>query len=295
MHSLRLRQWVVYPFQALGFVVLYGFFWALPVTAASAVAGWLARNIGPNLGISKRAARNIERALPGIAKRQVANIVRGMWDNLGRVTGEYPHIKTLTDPGNRRVEIIDEGNAARIKDEGARAIMFSAHLANWEVFALSLKHYGLDYAQVFRAPNNPLVDRLIRRIRRLSEEEIIPKGTKGARKALEILGNNGRIGMLVDQKLNDGIAVPFFGREAMTAPATAQFALRYRCPLIPVRLERLDGANFRLTFLPPLELPDSGDHQADVMALMVRINAIFEEWIRERPEQWLWLHRRWPD
>ena len=101
--------------------------------------------------------------------------------------------------------------------------------------------------------------------------------------------------MLVDQKLNDGIAVPFFGRDAMTAPALAQLALKYRCPVVPARLERLDGARFRLTFQPPMELPDTGDREADVFETMRRVNAIFEDWIRARPEQWLWLHRRWPD
>ncbi len=101
--------------------------------------------------------------------------------------------------------------------------------------------------------------------------------------------------MLVDQKLNDGIAVPFFGRDAMTAPALAQLALRFRCPVVPARVERLGGARFRLTIYPPMGLPDSGDHDADVSETMRRVNAHFEDWIRARPEQWLWLHRRWPD
>jgi KDO2-lipid IV(A) lauroyltransferase len=100
--------------------------------------------------------------------------------------------------------------------------------------------------------------------------------------------------MLVDQKMNDGISVPFLGLDAMTAPAVAQLAYRYECPLVPGRVERLGGAHFRVSFYPPLEKPDSGDRQADIEALMGMVNATLGDWVRERPEQWLWIHNRWP-
>ena len=104
----------------------------------------------------------------------------------------------------------------------------------------------------------------------------------------------GEIGMLVDQKMTDGIAVPFFGRDAMTAPALAQFALKYDAPIVPIRAERLDGAHFRVTFYPALEVTKTGNRHDDIQAIMTDVNATMESWIRERPEQWLWLHRRWP-
>jgi KDO2-lipid IV(A) lauroyltransferase len=108
------------------------------------------------------------------------------------------------------------------------------------------------------------------------------------------LRRGAHLALLADQKLNDGIAVPFFGRPAMTAPALALLALRFDCTVLPARVERLRGAHFRLTLYPPLELPRSGDRDADVAALMERVNRTLEGWIRERPEQWFWLHNRWP-
>jgi len=95
--------------------------------------------------------------------------------------------------------------------------------------------------------------------------------------------------------MNDGIPIPFFGRPAMTAPALAEFALRFDCPVVPARVERLRGARFRITLYPPMDLPRTGDRRADVVAIMTKINAVIEEWVRERPDQWLWLHNRWPD
>ena len=125
--------------------------------------------------------------------------------------------------------------------------------------------------------------------------ELIPKGAIAARRAIAALRRGTNLGLLADQKMNDGIPVPFFGRLAMTAPALAILALRFDCDVLPLRVERLNGARFRVTVFPPLPLPRSGEPRADAAALMARVNAILEEWIRDRPEQWLWVHRRWPD
>jgi KDO2-lipid IV(A) lauroyltransferase len=71
--------------------------------------------------------------------------------------------------------------------------------------------------------------------------------------------------------------------------------LRFDCDVLPARVERLGGARFRLTVFPPLTLPRSGDHHADVAALMTQVNQVLEDWVRDRPAEWFWLHRRWPD
>jgi KDO2-lipid IV(A) lauroyltransferase len=124
---------------------------------------------------------------------------------------------------------------------------------------------------------------------------LIPKGPAGARLLLRSLKGGKHLGMVVDQKMNDGIAIPFFGRDAMTAPALAELALRFDCPVVPVRVERLEGARFRITIDPPLDLDVTGERRADITAAMVKVNALIESWVREHPEQWLWLHNRWPD
>ena len=159
---------------------------------------------------------------------------------------------------------------------------------------LAAVQYGISVAQIYRAANNPLVDRMITRFRG-TDGELIPKGTVAARRAIAVLRRGAHLTMLADQKMNDGIPVPFFGRPAMTSSALASLALRFDCDVLPARVERLGGAHFRLTVFPPLPLPRSGDHHADVAALMARVNQTLEEWIRDRPEEWFWLHRRWPD
>ena len=139
------------------------------------------------------------------------------------------------------------------------------------------------------------MDRLISRIRgRYITENAIAKGASGAREMVRRVRDGGYTAMLVDQKMNDGIAVPFFGRDAMTAPALAQLAFKYDLPVWPVRTERLAGCRFRVTIFPKLELPRSDDMSSDVAETMHMVNTLLESWIRERPGQWLWLHNRWP-
>jgi KDO2-lipid IV(A) lauroyltransferase len=282
-------------FEAWGAALFLAAFGCLPLDAASGLGGALARWIGPRLGISHRARRNLRAALPELSPAQIEPIICGMWNNLGRVAAEYPHLRHIrVFEAGGRVETRGLDHLDRALAAGRRVVMFGGHLANWEIAAIAAGQYGLDIAQIYRAANNPLVDRMIARLRG-STGELIPKGAIASRRAVSALRRGGHVSLLADQKLNDGIAVPFFGRPAMTAPALALLALRFDCAVLPARVERLKGAHFRLTLYPPLDLPRSGDRVADVAALMRLVNETLEGWIRERPEQWFWVHSRWPD
>jgi KDO2-lipid IV(A) lauroyltransferase len=285
----------VHRLQGWGAALSFGAFELLPLDRASALGGALARRIGLSLAISERARRNLRRAFPGFPEIEIERIVAGMWDNLGRVAAEYPHLREIRvfEPGGR-VETHGLEHMDRAVAAGRRMIIFSGHIANWEICLLAAVQYGISVAQIYRAANNSLVDRMITRFRG-DAGELIPKGAVAARRAIAMLRCGGHLTMLADQKMNDGIPVAFFGRPAMTSSALASLALRFECDILPARVERLAGAHFRLTVFPPLPLPRSGDHHADVAALMARVNETLEAWIRDRPEQWFWLHRRWPD
>lgn len=263
---------------------------------ASALGGWIARLIGPRLGITRRARRNLARALPDLDPAARDQAILEMWDNLGRVVGEFPHLKTMDafTPGAAiQATGLEHVDAAIAR--GKPLMFYSGHFGNWEVAALAAALYGLKLAAIYRAANNPLVDRMMTQLRRDLGADPIPKGPQGARKILGAIKAGQSLCMLVDQKMNDGIAVPFFGRDAMTAPAIAELALRYDCTVLPARVERLPGSRFQVTVFPPHDLPASGDRAADTLSLMTTINRTLEGWIRARPGHWFWLHRRWPD
>ena len=275
--------------------LLYGLFACLPVDAASWLGGALGRLVGPKLGVSRNARRNLKRVFLDIEDAEVARIVTAMWDNLGRTAGEHPHLGKF-DPyrKNSRVEVVGIEHADALRDDDAAGIVYSGHLANWEMLLLAGTKRGLVMHGVYRRANNPFFDKIVQKGRTVLGGDLFPKGSAGAKSILRALRRGDHMAMLVDQKMNDGIAVPFLGIDAMTAPAAAELALRYDCPLVPARVERLGGAHFRVSVFPPLEKPDSGDRQADILALMSMVNATLGEWVRDRPEQWLWVHNRWP-
>ncbi|MBV9330024.1 MAG: lysophospholipid acyltransferase family protein, partial [Alphaproteobacteria bacterium] len=143
--------------------------------------------------------------------------------------------------------------------------------------------------------NNPYIDRwLVEQRRKFGPSDQIAKGPRGTRKIFGLLRRGKTICLLADQKTNEGIPATFFAREAMTTPAPAALALKLGAVLVPARLERTGGAYFRYRFYPPLLPAPSADHADDVFRLTQKITDAIEAMIRERPSQWLWIHRRWP-
>jgi Kdo2-lipid IVA lauroyltransferase/acyltransferase len=286
-----------YLLEGAGATLLWYFFRALPLPAASATGGFMARQIGPRMGVTRRAERNLRRAMPDLGDADITRIIRGMWDNLGRVVAEYPHLGRFKvfEPGGY---IEPAGTLPWLKAHppapGERYIFVSGHFGNWEIATLAATELGLKAVQIYRAPNNPIVDRLILKARRVVGGELVAKGSAG-RRAVAALQKGAVICVLIDQKMNTGMRVPFFGRDAMTDKVIARLAVRHGCRVVPARVERIKGVHFRFVCEEPIAPSQSGDEEADVRALLIRLNERLEDWIRARPEQWLWLHRRWID
>ena len=271
---------------------------ALGPVRASNCGGALLRTIGPLLPVSRVAHANLRRALPQLDPAGRRAVVRAVWDNLGRTVAELPHVADLKQsaagPG---WELEGAETMHALAAQGGPVIFFSGHIGNWEMLPAVVAAYGMRMSSMYRAASNPLVDEIIVGLRRRAVGSDVPmfsKGAAGARQVLGHLAKGGVLGMLMDQKMNDGIAAQFFGRPAMTAPALAVLALRLRCPVVPGHVERIGPARFRMVCDTPLVLPDSGDRAADVLQVTQQVNDHLERWITARPGEWLWLHRRWP-
>lgn len=315
-----LWQRILFAAEAAALLPFYLLAVALPLDVGSAVGGAIARVIGPRLPISRRARHTIRLAFPDACDQEVERILTGMYDNYGRVVFEYPHIKEFWDEQlyrqieaeggidgwrpriesgemetlqSKRIEVVGLRNYLDMYYHDGPVVIFSAHLGNFEIMPLWTSRVGMPAAVLFRTPNNPYVARLIEFIRR-GNGELIPKGLDGALRTTKVLEAGGRLGMLVDQKQNRGIEVPFFGLPAMTATAAAKLALRYDAPIHGAWVERTGGAYFRIHITPALERPAGGTEAERIRALTARMNEEIEQWVRQAPEQWLWLHQRWP-
>ena len=274
-----------------------GFFRVVGLQAASAIGGFIGRNVFYRIrGIMNRARENLRAAFPEKSPAEIEAIVVEMCDNLGRTVAEYAHLDKFSMHGpNPRLEVVnaDTGRAAMATGKGV--MFFSGHFANWEMMPFVARQLGFDGGEVYRPPNNPMIDRWLvaQRIKNGPAEQIA-KGAAGTRKIFTLLRRGKAIFLLTDQKTNEGIAVPFFGREAMTTPAPAMLALKLGSVLLPASNERLPGPRFRMTIYPPLAYAPTGDQERDIHALTCLINDAVERSVRARPSQWLWIHRRWP-
>ena len=287
------KQAFAWRLEAFGLRLAMGVFGLLPVDWASALGGRMARLIGPRLKPHKIAEQNLRLALPELDETRRRQILAGMWDNLGRVAAEYPHLQQIArDP--RRITIEGEELADELAQDGIGAVLVSAHLGNWELLVVPAMDRGGQLYLFYRGANNPRSEAVIQALRRpIAGDAYLAKGQVGARGALSLLRAGEHIGMLVDQKLNRGVESPFFGRPAMTTPAPATLALAVGVPIVAAHVERLRGCHFRIS-LERVPLADSGDRDRDVVETTHSINRIIERWIRARPDLWFWVHRRWP-
>ena len=212
-------KYVRHPLEALAAIILWVIFRILPLDWASAIGGTTAAAIGPKLRITDRARTRIRTVFPEKSDAEVEQIVVGMWNNLGRTVAEFPHSSSLSfDPADKRVVIAGMQHLEAFRDDGEAGIFFSAHIGNWELSPLTAVAYGIDTVFVYREANNRLMERIYLLGRSNLKDILVRKGNEGAKGIMKALREKKHVGMLMDQKMNDGIAVPFFGRDAMTAP-----------------------------------------------------------------------------
>ncbi len=276
----RVEAWLM-----RGLIALIG---RLKLDTASNLGGWLGRNLGPRLPLTKRAEANLRLAFPESTNAWRKEILRGMWDNLGRTAFELPHLAEITDPDGDRIDFQNRDLLWDFGESTRPRLVLSGHLANWEAMPVFAGRHGIRLVGVERRPNNPLTAVLLERLRAIGGGRRIPKGSKGAREILAEMKSGGAIAMLIDQKMNDGIEVPFFGRPAMTAQAPAELALRFDAEVVVVFCHRLGPGRLQMVaerYQPP---------SRDVRAITADLNRRLEAWIRKHPQDWLWLHRRWP-
>jgi KDO2-lipid IV(A) lauroyltransferase len=273
---------------------------ALGPDTAAALGGAGARLLGPLTPAHRIARENIEAAFPEKTPQDRAAILRESWDNLGRTASEYVHLGALWDfdpdrPNAGRIELSQESleRFLRLREDGRPAILFAAHLANWELPAVAAKRHGLAAAALYRTPNNRAIARDILRMREPVMGELIPAGHAAPIRMMEALDNGLHLGMLVDQRFGRGPRIRFLGRPAAANPLLARLARRFDCPVHGARAIRLPGGRFRLELTEAVTLPRNARGEVDVDAATQAINDVVEGWIREHPGQWLWQHRRW--
>jgi Kdo2-lipid IVA lauroyltransferase/acyltransferase len=264
-------------------------------------AGWLLRTLSPWLPENKTGRANLAAAFPEKSPAEIDRILRGVWDNLGRLGAEFAQLDRIwdwdpADPDRIKRVVITRDNIDRwmtMANDGKPALVFAAHLANWELPAICAATYRLDSAVLYRRPNIPAIARWLAETRATTMGEMINTSLDAPIKIAQALERGAHVGMLVDQYYTRGVEVTFFGRKTMANPLLARLARHFDCPIYGTRVVRLPGHKLRPEMTEEIKPARDPDGKIDIAGTMQIVTSVIEGWIREYPEQWLWLHRRW--
>jgi KDO2-lipid IV(A) lauroyltransferase len=266
--------------------------------AISNFAGRVMRAVGPWLPEHRIGRANLMAAFPEKSPTEIEAILAGVWDNLGRVGAEIAHLDHICsgDPYKRNYIDYTVDNIARflrVKDDGKPALIFAAHLANWELPAVIAASDGLEAVVLYRRPNLGAIADAVIALRRGLMGEMVAS-SMGAPVALaDALRRGKHVAMLVDQHYSRGVEVTFFGRKCRANPLIAMLAREIECPIHGTRVIRLPGNRFAGEISEEVAPVRDAQGRIDVVGTMQAITNVIEGWVREHPEQWLWLHRRW--
>lgn len=269
-------------------------FHILGLKNAANFGSFLSRSIGKKHSTNELSRKNMKLSMPDLTDTQIEKILDDMWDNLGRIVGEFVFVSKFSkEELMKHIVMSDESkkNIEDIKKNSHGGIIFSGHIGNWEIGPKSFLANGINVKTVYRPLNNEVVDQMTSQIRGV---EMIAKSSKGNKQIIEQIKSGNYVIILADQKITDGIPVPFFGRDAITTTSFARLAIKYNIPLIPARSIRIGrDFKFEVKVEKPLEFERSDDVEKMTYDLTLKINQKLEEWIKEYPAQWFWVHNRW--
>ena len=213
-----------------------------------------------------------------------------VWQTFGRTLGEMPHMLQMIDECVT-VEMPSETRSLLTAQEPV--LIVSGHIGNWELMAQHVDGLGGTGVFVYNSYANPLIEQTIQRQRAMRNARWVDKDD-ALRAMLKTLRNGGRAGALVDTRVDSGMALPFFGVDAMTTIGAMRIAVKLGVPVLPLSVERSPGPRFTVRWEPPLKGPEGGTELERATALTLEFYAHLERWIVERPGQWLCTKRRWP-
>ncbi|WP_300556727.1 lysophospholipid acyltransferase family protein [Maricaulis sp.] len=282
--------------EALGWDAYEAWYRAKGIDKASDAAGAMLRRIGPMTPTHNIARINMQRCFPEAEPVEIERLLGQSWEGFGRLIGEMPNMGAFADDGffNERVEFVGRERLEAARDAGTPVVILGMHYSNWELCGTALMKSGLNCHITYRAANNPHIDaRILEARARYDIKLMTAKGGDGAKSLMAALKAGESVALMNDQKMNDGIEVPFFGYGAMTAPGPTRLAMRHNAPLMMITVQRLGGVRFRVTVHEPIEISTNPDKKQAVFETVTRINQLAEKVIRQAPEQWFWVHRRW--
>jgi len=257
-----------------------------------------ARWLGPKIWRHKVVMDNLAIAFPEKSTEERDQLASDNWAQMARTLLEYIYLDEIFNlevemEESDTIEIVNGEAFQKLRDDGLPAILFTGHIANFELLPMVSAKFGLQIQSMYRRPNNKHAASQVEESRKTYGGNLVASGAGSSFQLMSALERGEHVGLLVDQKFRRGIKVPFFGKEAKTNPLLAKLARRYDCPVHGARSIRLPDGRFRLEITDELVLPRDKNGDVDIKGTTELVTKVVEGWVREYPEQWLWMHRRW--
>jgi KDO2-lipid IV(A) lauroyltransferase len=282
---------IKYFFQFIFIIIFFSLFKIIGLKFSSALGGKIFEIIGPLFRSKKLIHSNIKKAFPDINLKKLNQMTKLMWNNYGRVFAEYMFIKDFRlDKSGSTIKIEGQEILDKIKTEGKPVVFVSGHLSNFELMAMHIEKSGIKLSAIYRPLNNIFLNRIMERIRKkyICKNQI-KKGVGGMKKLISLKKNNYSTALMIDQRVTQGIASNFFNQKALTTTVPAQLVKKYKIPVVPIFIERINNINFNIVVKKPINFDDN----KSVGDITDKLNHVLEQMIIYKPEQWIWSHNRW--
>ena len=282
---------IKYFFQFLLIIIFFLFFKIFGFRISSTVSGKIFEIIGPLFRSKNLIHSNIKKAIPNSNYEELNKITKLMWNNYGRIFAEYMFIKEFR-LGKLKSKIKIEGQEILddIKKNNKQVVFISGHFSNFELMAMHLENSGIRLSAIYRPLNNIFLNKIMERIRKkyICKNQI-KKGIGGIKKLINLKKSNYSTALMIDQRVSEGIKSNFFNNEALTTTIPAQLVKKFKIPVVPIFIERINNLNFKITINKPINF----SNETSIKNITDELNQILEKMIINKPEQWIWSHNRW--
>ena len=288
------RNWIIAQLLSLTLWIIR----LIPLKHAAKMFESFARWLGPRIWRHKVVMDNLEIAFPEKSIEERNQLASDNWAQMARTLLEYIYLDEVFNlevemEESDTIEIVNGEAFQKLRDDGLPAILFTGHIANFELLPMVAAKFGLQIQSMYRRPNNKYAASQVEESRKDLGQNLIASGAGASFQLMSALERGEHVGLLVDQKFRRGIKIPFFGKEARTNPLLAKLARRYDCPVHGARSIRLPDGRYRLEITDELVLPRDKNGDVDIRGTTELVTNVIEGWVREYPDQWLWMHRRW--
>ena len=282
---------IKYFLQFLFIIIFFFLFKILGLSISSALGGKLFEKIGPLFRSKKLIHSNLKKAFPDISLDHLNRITKMMWNNYGRVFAEYMFIKKFReDKSNKNIIIEGQEILEDIKKKNKSVVFISGHLSNFELMAMHIEKSGIKLSAIYRPLNNIFLNKIMERIRKkyICKYQI-KKGIGGMKKLMQLKKLNYSTALMIDQRVSQGIRSDFFNQKALTTTIPAQLVKKFKIPIVPIFIERINNINFKIVIKNPITF----DNEETTKTITDKLNLVLEKMISYKPELWIWSHNRW--